>query len=97
MNDSNGSDLNERASDYFSYHLKEAISELTELLEAIQAGEDIYSDHIRIGLTHSYHHMNWFWNGRKKVKDERVRLTEEELKAYSEFPDDLDSNISRLH
>ena len=74
---------------YVLYNLKKAKEELDKTINAIEKDPKYdYGEYI-VAMTHLYHHINTAWNARDANQKEADECSEENFKAWRQFPAEL--------
>nr|WP_295770943.1 hypothetical protein [Rhodoferax sp.] len=70
----------------FMYELEDAQNHLARLIADLESDSDYEATNLQVDLGHVFAHLNRAWHRRELTRD----LTEEEWKAASHFPSDLE-------
>jgi hypothetical protein len=76
--------------DSITFNLKEALEELTGILDAINLNPEYQEDDFRVSMEHLYHHVNFAWNTRHASSDDIDMLSDASFYAWRVFPQDID-------
>jgi len=77
------------ARDYILWNLREAAEELSRTISALESDADYTEAELMLAMGHLYHHLNTAWNARHATTARIEACSEEDFKAWSQFPDDL--------
>lgn len=75
-------------------NIQEAREELEKIEFQIASKEKPDEVELELSIRHAYHHLNTAWNARHAETDRYRSMTEEDFKAWGQFPiglDDLDT------
>ena len=71
---------------WISFHLSEALVQLQEIIDNVEADPEYdYGDYV-VDMSHLYHHLNTAWNSRDASDDEVANHSDEDFYRWRTFP-----------
>jgi hypothetical protein len=70
-------------------NIADAIEQLQKLERKATDGTLTEID-LQLGLSHTYHHLNFAWNIRRVSTSEYARLTQEQFEQWGKYPAEID-------
>ena len=74
---------------YIRYNLEEAKEEIENIMGQLERRDDYSHAEFYSSMQHLIHHINIAWNARAVSADRTANATEDDLKNWGQFPQDL--------
>ena len=74
---------------YIRYNMEEALDEIENIMNQLKRGDGYSHAEFSSSIQHLYHHINIAWNSRETTWEETEQASEEQLRKWGEYPDDI--------
>ena len=75
---------------YIMYNLKEALTELNNMIYDIEKNDGYEIGNLAVAMEHLYHHVNTAWNARNSTDDESTICSQSDFDKWRQFPSDIE-------